>query len=76
MLKRNEVPTLAGLAKQDAGDVEAIKHKPFRAYEPGFVLIDIQHLPQMPDEQKKRYLYEGIDRANRWVSGGTAEPVS
>ncbi|TDR52044.1 integrase-like protein [Halomonas ventosae] len=29
--------------------------------------IDIKHLPQMPDEQQKRYLYVAIDRATRWV---------
>ena len=29
--------------------------------------IDIKHLPQMPDEQQKRYLDVAIDRATRWV---------
>ena len=29
--------------------------------------IDIKHLPQMPDEEQKRYLYVAIDRATRWV---------
>lgn len=67
MLKRREVPTLAELARQDAEDDEAPKHKPFRDYEPGFVHIDIKHLPQMPDERQKRYLYVAIDRATRWV---------
>ena len=67
MLKRREVPTLVELARQDAGDDEKPRHKPFKDYEPGFVHIDIKHLPQMPDEQQKRYLYVAIDRATRWV---------
>jgi hypothetical protein len=29
--------------------------------------IDIKHLPQMPDEQQKRYLYVAIDRATGLV---------
>ncbi len=29
--------------------------------------IDIKRLPQMPDEEQKRYLYVAIDRATRWV---------
>ena len=29
--------------------------------------IDIKHLPQMPDEEQKRYSYVAIDRATRWV---------
>ncbi len=70
MLKRREVPTLAELAelaRQDAGDNEKPKHKPFKDYEQGFVHIDIKHLSQMPDEEQKRYLYVAIDRATRWV---------
>jgi len=67
MLKRRAVPTLAALARQDAASDETPKHKPFRDYEPGFVHIDIKHLPQMPDESHKRYLYVAIDRATRWV---------
>ncbi len=67
MLKRREVPTLAELARQDAGGDEALKHKPFKDYAPGIVHINIKHLPQTPDEQQKRYLYVAIDRATRWV---------
>ena len=57
----------AELARQDAGDDEKPRHKPFKDYEPGYVHIDIKHLPQMPDEEQKRYLYVAIDRATRWV---------
>ena len=67
MLKRREVPTLAELARRDAGDDEKPQHKPFKDYELGYVHIDIKHLPQMPDEEQKRYLYVAIDRATRWV---------
>lgn len=67
MLKRREVPTLAELARQDASGDDKPRHKPFKDYEPGYVHIDIKHLPQMPDEQQKRYLYVAIDRATRWV---------
>ena len=66
MLKRREVPTLAELARQDAGDNEKPRHKPFKDYEPGFVYVDIKHPHQMPDEEQKRYLYVAIDRATRW----------
>ena len=41
--------------------------KTFKAYEPGFVHIDIKYLPQMPDETARRYLFVAIDRATRWV---------
>ena len=63
MLKRREVPTLAELTRQDAGDDSKPRHKPFKDYEPGYMHIDIKHLPQMPDEDQKRYLYVAIDRA-------------
>ena len=43
------------------------KHKPFKAYAPGFLHIDVKYLPQMPDETKRRYLFVAIDRATRWV---------
>jgi len=67
MLKRRKVPILAELARQDAGGEAKPPHKAFRDYEPRFVHIDIKHLPQMPDEQQRRYLYVAIDRATRWV---------
>jgi transposase InsO family protein len=43
------------------------KHKPFKAYEPGYIHIDVKYLPQMMDEQRRRYLFVAIDRATRWV---------
>ena len=41
--------------------------KTFKAYEPGFVHIDINYLPQMPNETSRRYLFVAIDRATRWM---------
>ncbi len=42
-------------------------HKPFKAYEPGYVHVDVKYLPQMADEVRRRYLFVAIDRATRWV---------
>ena len=41
--------------------------KPFKAYEPGYLHIDLKYLPQMQDESSRRYLFVAIDRATRWV---------
>ena len=41
--------------------------KPFKAYEPGYVHIDVKYLPQMDDESARRYVFVAIDRATRWV---------
>ena len=43
------------------------KHKPFKAYEPGYVHVDVNYLPQMQDEDKRRYAFVVIDRATCWV---------
>lgn len=41
--------------------------KSFKAYEPGYLHIDIKYLPQMADETRRRYLFVAIDRATRWI---------
>ncbi|RZU99603.1 IS481 family transposase [Spiribacter vilamensis] len=64
-LRRNGVARLADLAP--AEPCEAVKAKPFKAYEPGYIHIDYKYLPQMPDESGRRYLFVAIDRATRWV---------
>ena len=74
MLKWREAPTLAELARQDIGGDEKPRHKPFKDYESGYVHIDIKCLPQMPDEDQKRYLYFAIDRATIWRSGTDSLP--
>ncbi len=43
------------------------EHKPFKAYEPGYVHVDVKYLPQMQDESQRRYVFVAIDRATRWV---------
>ena len=41
--------------------------KRFKAYEPGFVHIDVKYLPKMQDEASRKSLFVAIDRATRWV---------
>ena len=43
------------------------KHSAFKSYEPGYIHIDVKHLPQMKDQIGRRYLFVAIDRATRWV---------
>ncbi|PRY85044.1 transposase InsO family protein [Donghicola tyrosinivorans] len=42
-------------------------HGTFKAYEPGYLHIDVKYLPQMADENRRRYLFVAIDCATRWV---------
>ena len=62
----SKVRDLQAQALADAGQ-EKPAVKTFKDYEPGFVHVDIKYLPKMPDEQERRYLFVGIDRATRWV---------
>ena len=62
------------LRRHGAGNLRALKpkepkpaHGTFKAYEPGYLHIDIKYLPQMADEDRRRYLFVAIDRATRWV---------
>jgi hypothetical protein len=48
-LRRHGVSQLKDLVAQ--ADGATAKKKTFKDYEPGFILIDIKYLPQMPDEQ-------------------------
>ena len=43
------------------------KYSGFKAYEPGYLHIDVKYLPQMADETSRCYLFVAIDRATRWV---------
>ncbi|MCK7499001.1 MAG: IS481 family transposase [Comamonadaceae bacterium] len=45
----------------------ARSHEPFKAYEPGYVHVDVKYLPQMADEKARSYVFVAIDRATRWV---------
>ncbi len=69
-LRRHGVSNLRALQKER----ESIEGSPesttrqFKAYEPGFLHIDVKYLPQMPDEEKRRYLFVAIDRATRFLA--------
>jgi transposase InsO family protein len=39
----------------------------FKVYEPGYLHVDVKYLPQMADEDRRRYIFVVIDRATRWV---------
>jgi len=43
------------------------KHSALKAYEPGYIQIDVKYLPQMADESSRRYRFVAIYRATRWV---------
>jgi len=62
-LRRHGVGNLRDLKTQD----QKPKHSAFKAYEPGYIHIDVKYLPQMADESSRRYLFVAIDRATRWV---------
>lgn len=60
------------LRRHGVGNLRALRpvaprpaHKPFKAYEPGYLHVDVKYLPQMADEEKRRYLFVAIDRATR-----------
>ena len=63
-LRRHGVGNLRDLQATDPRP----KHKAFKAYEPGYLPVDVKYLPQMADESSRRYLFVAIDRATRWVS--------
>ena len=46
---------------------ESSPAKPFKAYEPGYVRIDVKCLPQMADEPSRGYVSVAVDRATCWV---------
>jgi transposase-like protein len=62
-LRRHGVGNLHDLQAKDPRP----KHKAFKAYEPGYLHVDVKYLPQMAEETSRRYLFVAIDRATRWV---------
>lgn len=62
-LRRHGVSNLRELIPQDPKEPA----KSFKDYKPGYIHVDIKYLPQMPDQDTRRYLYGAIDRATRWV---------
>ena len=61
-LRRHGVGSLRDLKAKD----ERPKHSGFKAYEPGYIHIDMKYLPQMANETSREYLFVAIDRARRW----------
>ena len=61
-LRRHGVANLKALQPTP----EVTPHKTFKAYEPGFVHIDVKYLPAI-DGEPRRYLFVAIERATRWV---------
>jgi transposase InsO family protein len=68
-LRRHGLSRLDELIAAREGHPADAKPKPksFKDYAPGFVHVDIKHLPKMPGDARGRYLFAAIDRATRWV---------
>lgn len=62
-LRRHGVGNLGELKPAQPAPVS----KTFKAYEPGYLHVDLKYLPQLQDESSRRYLFVAIDRATRWV---------
>ena len=56
-----------GVSRLPAPKVDPPASGRFRSYEPGYVHVDIKYLPQMQDQDRRRYAFGAIDRATRWV---------
>jgi transposase len=56
-----------GINRLPEPEVTPTQVKSFKAYEPGYVHMDVKYLPQMQDETTRRYVFVAIDRATRWV---------
>jgi transposase InsO family protein len=64
-LRRHGVSNLQDLIPREEGS--KAPRKTFKDDQPGFVHVDLKYLPQMPEEEARRYLFVAIDRATRWV---------
>lgn len=62
-LRRHRVGNLRDLKAKAARP----KHSGFKAYEAGYIHVDVTYLPRMADQTSRRYLCVAIDRATRWV---------
>ena len=56
-----------GLSRMPRETQAETTHPPFKAYEPGYLHVDVKYLPQLADETRRRYLFVAMDRATRWV---------
>jgi len=64
-LRRHGVSDLKALIRQAEGP--GASTKVFRECEPGFLHVDVKTLPEMLDEDTRRYVFVAVDRATRWV---------
>lgn len=64
-LRRHGVSNLKNLIPDEEKQEKPLKT--FKYYEPSFIHADIKYLPQMPDEESRKYLFAAVDRATRWV---------
>lgn len=64
-LRRHGVSNLKNLIPDEEKQEKPLKT--FKYYKPGFIHADIKYLPQMPDEESRKYLFAAVDRATRWV---------
>ncbi len=62
-LRRHGVGSLSALRPSEP----KAAYQVFKAYEPGYLHMDVKYLPQMQDETHRRYLFVAIDRTTRWV---------
>lgn len=53
-----------GINRLPEPEVTPTQVKSFKAYEPGYVHMDVKYLPQMQDETTRRYVVVAIDRAH------------
>ena len=56
-----------GLSRLPKAALPKAPAKPFKAYEPGYLHVDVKYLPQMVDKDHRRYLFVAIGHATRWV---------
>ncbi len=68
LLQRHGVGNINVVRAENRGEDpdRARRHKDFKAYEPGFIHVDVKYLPALEDTPR-RYLFVAIDRATRWV---------
>ncbi len=68
LLQRHGVGNIDVVRAENRGEDpdRARRHKDFKAYEPGFIHVDVKYLPALEDTPR-RYLFVAIDRATRWV---------
>jgi len=63
----NQLLRRHGVNRVPEPKVTATQVKSFKAYEPGYVHMDVKYLPHVQDETERRHSFVTIDRARRWV---------